>query len=82
MVPKSGFFPSIVCEVSFFAFKADYMNITIFFVMTVYLQTSPEVCYERLKRRCREEEKLIPLVRSSFNIYVVTMSIRTIIIPI
>ncbi|XP_062474232.1 thymidine kinase 2, mitochondrial isoform X1 [Pezoporus occidentalis] len=29
--------------------------------LIVYLQTSPEVCYERLKRRCREEEKLIPL---------------------
>lgn len=69
VVPKSGFFPSIVCEVSFFAFKFDHVNITIiFFVMTVYLQTSPEVCYERLKRRCREEEKLIPLVWSSFNI--------------
>ncbi|XP_071612791.1 thymidine kinase 2, mitochondrial isoform X4 [Heliangelus exortis] len=30
--------------------------------LIVYLQTSPEVCYERLKRRCREEEKIIPLV--------------------
>ncbi|KAM9288715.1 thymidine kinase 2, mitochondrial isoform 2-T2 [Morus bassanus] len=30
--------------------------------LIVYLQTSPEVCYERLKRRCREEEKVIPLV--------------------
>ncbi|KAK2529906.1 Tk2 [Columba guinea] len=29
--------------------------------LIVYLQTSPEVCYERLKRRCREEEKIIPL---------------------
>lgn len=29
--------------------------------LIVYLQTSPEVCYERLKRRCREEEKVIPL---------------------
>ncbi|XP_030907551.2 thymidine kinase 2, mitochondrial isoform X2 [Melopsittacus undulatus] len=29
--------------------------------LIVYLQTSPEVCFERLKRRCREEEKLIPL---------------------
>uniref|UniRef100_A0A493TRK3 Thymidine kinase 2 n=2 Tax=Anas TaxID=8835 RepID=A0A493TRK3_ANAPP len=35
--------------------------------LIVYLQTSPEVCYERLKRRCREEEKIIPLVRSSFD---------------
>lgn len=38
------------------------------FVLSVYLQTSPEVCYERLKRRCREEEKIIPLVKSSFYI--------------
>ncbi|XP_065497020.1 thymidine kinase 2, mitochondrial isoform X2 [Caloenas nicobarica] len=30
--------------------------------LIVYLQTSPEVCFERLKRRCREEEKIIPLV--------------------
>ncbi|XP_025914165.1 thymidine kinase 2, mitochondrial isoform X2 [Apteryx rowi] len=29
--------------------------------LIVYLQTSPKVCYERLKRRCREEEKIIPL---------------------
>ncbi|NWX03366.1 KITM kinase, partial [Caloenas nicobarica] len=29
--------------------------------LIVYLQTSPEVCFERLKRRCREEEKIIPL---------------------
>ncbi|XP_050834807.1 thymidine kinase 2, mitochondrial isoform X2 [Serinus canaria] len=29
--------------------------------LIVYLQTSPEVCYERLKTRCREEEKVIPL---------------------
>ncbi|XP_075432879.1 thymidine kinase 2, mitochondrial isoform X2 [Ascaphus truei] len=27
----------------------------------VYLQTSPETCYRRLKMRCREEEKIIPL---------------------
>lgn len=31
----------------------------------VYLQTSPQTCYERLNQRCREEEKVIPLV--SFN---------------
>ncbi|XP_024115315.1 thymidine kinase 2, mitochondrial isoform X2 [Oryzias melastigma] len=29
--------------------------------LIVYLQTSPETCHERLKRRCREEEKVIPL---------------------
>lgn len=30
---------------------------------SVYLQTSPHICHERLKRRCRAEEKVIPLVR-------------------
>ena len=30
----------------------------------VYLQTSPQTCHERLKLRCREEEKVIPLVRT------------------
>lgn len=33
--------------------------------MAVYLQTSPETCYERLKNRCREEEKIIAMVRKS-----------------
>ncbi|XP_044843410.1 thymidine kinase 2, mitochondrial isoform X5 [Mauremys mutica] len=29
--------------------------------LIVYLQTSPETCYERLKNRCREEEKIIAM---------------------
>ncbi|XP_032659658.1 thymidine kinase 2, mitochondrial isoform X2 [Chelonoidis abingdonii] len=29
--------------------------------LIVYLQTSPETCYERLKNRCREEEKVIAM---------------------
>ncbi|XP_028665463.1 thymidine kinase 2, mitochondrial [Erpetoichthys calabaricus] len=29
--------------------------------LIVYLQTSPHTCFERLKRRCREEEKMIPI---------------------
>uniref|UniRef100_UPI00398F1F2A thymidine kinase 2, mitochondrial n=1 Tax=Pristiophorus japonicus TaxID=55135 RepID=UPI00398F1F2A len=29
--------------------------------LIVYLQTAPETCYQRLKRRCRNEEKVIPL---------------------
>ncbi|XP_041446971.1 thymidine kinase 2, mitochondrial-like [Xenopus laevis] len=28
--------------------------------LIVYLQTSPETCYESLKKRCREEERVIP----------------------
>lgn len=31
--------------------------------VSVYLQSSPQICHERLKERCREEEKIIPLVR-------------------
>ncbi|KAK2085212.1 hypothetical protein P7K49_036512 [Saguinus oedipus] len=30
--------------------------------LIVYLRTNPETCYQRLKRRCREEEKVIPLM--------------------
>ncbi|XP_078695989.1 thymidine kinase 2, mitochondrial-like [Branchiostoma floridae x Branchiostoma belcheri] len=29
--------------------------------LIVYLKTSPEVCHQRIKQRCREEEKAIPL---------------------
>ncbi|KAG8437611.1 hypothetical protein GDO86_008357 [Hymenochirus boettgeri] len=29
--------------------------------LIVYLKTSPETCYQRLKNRCREEERVIPL---------------------
>ncbi|XP_068573597.1 thymidine kinase 2, mitochondrial isoform X2 [Cebidichthys violaceus] len=29
--------------------------------LIVYLQTSPQTCHDRLKQRCREEEKVIPL---------------------
>ncbi|MGH0126170.1 UNVERIFIED_CONTAM: hypothetical protein FKN15_026139 [Acipenser sinensis] len=36
-------------------------NIDIPLDLIVYLQTSPQKCYERLKMRCREEEKVIPL---------------------
>ncbi|XP_029306302.1 thymidine kinase 2, mitochondrial isoform X2 [Cottoperca gobio] len=36
-------------------------NISIPVDLIVYLQTSPQTCHERLKQRCREEEKVIPL---------------------
>ena len=29
---------------------------------SVYLRTSPETCMERIKARCRSEEKTIPMV--------------------
>ena len=31
----------------------------------VYLRTSPETCMERMKARCRSEEKTIPMVGES-----------------
>ncbi|XP_066874556.1 thymidine kinase 2, mitochondrial isoform X4 [Kogia breviceps] len=36
-------------------------NIDVSIDLIVYLQTTPETCYQRLKMRCREEEKVIPL---------------------
>jgi thymidine kinase len=33
----------------------------VYFLTSVYLRTTPEICYQRLKMRCREEEKVIPL---------------------
>ncbi len=44
-------------------FLTHFLRVLIGFY-TVYLQTSPQTCYERLKQRCREEEKVIPLVSS------------------
>ncbi|XP_077687660.1 thymidine kinase 2, mitochondrial isoform X1 [Eretmochelys imbricata] len=52
--------------------KVDYVVLTEWFEwivkntdvsvdLIVYLQTSPETCYERLKNRCREEEKIIAM---------------------
>ncbi|XP_069758146.1 thymidine kinase 2, mitochondrial [Narcine bancroftii] len=39
--------------------------------LIVYLQTTPETCYRRLKARCRSEEKVIPLeyLRSLHQLY-------------
>ncbi|XP_064414554.1 thymidine kinase 2, mitochondrial isoform X2 [Latimeria chalumnae] len=36
-------------------------NLDIHLDLIVYLQTTPETCHERLKLRCREEEKVIPV---------------------
>lgn len=53
-----------------------YNNIIVIFCMSqislissssflVYLRTSPEICMERMKARCRSEEKTIPMVGDS-----------------
>ncbi|OBS72622.1 hypothetical protein A6R68_12795 [Neotoma lepida] len=36
-------------------------NIDVSIDLIVYLRTTPEICYQRLKMRCREEEKVIPM---------------------
>ncbi|KAK1330471.1 hypothetical protein QTO34_010660 [Cnephaeus nilssonii] len=36
-------------------------NIDVSVDLIVYLRTTPETCYQRLKMRCRDEEKVIPL---------------------
>ncbi|XP_078527411.1 thymidine kinase 2, mitochondrial [Lissotriton helveticus] len=36
-------------------------NMPISVDLIVYLQLSPKTCYERLKMRCREEEKVVPM---------------------
>lgn len=36
-------------------------NVDVSVDLIVYLRTTPETCFQRLKRRCREEEKVIPL---------------------
>ncbi|XP_005388523.1 PREDICTED: thymidine kinase 2, mitochondrial isoform X5 [Chinchilla lanigera] len=58
---KSGKMPEvdyvILCE--WFDWIVKNMNVSVDLI--VYLRTTPETCYQRLKMRCREEEKVIPL---------------------
>ncbi|XP_062997050.1 thymidine kinase 2, mitochondrial isoform X2 [Elgaria multicarinata webbii] len=58
---RSGKMPEVdyVVLTEWFEWIIKNMNISIDLI--VYLQTSPEICYERLKRRCRDEEKVIPV---------------------
>ncbi|KAG1926699.1 thymidine kinase 2, mitochondrial [Pimephales promelas] len=59
---KSGKMPEVDFAVLSEWFEWIIKNIAIPVDLIVYLQTSPQTCYERLKQRCREEEKVIPLV--------------------
>ncbi|KAM6118161.1 thymidine kinase 2, mitochondrial isoform 2-T2 [Pterocles gutturalis] len=59
---RSGKMPEVDYAVLTEWFDWIQKNTDVSVDLIVYLQTSPEVCYERLKRRCREEEKIIPLV--------------------
>ncbi|KAJ7408751.1 thymidine kinase 2, isoform X1 [Pitangus sulphuratus] len=59
---RSGKMPEVDYAVLSEWFDWIKSNIDVSVDLIVYLQTSPKVCYERLKNRCREEEKIIPLV--------------------
>ncbi|KAF7242822.1 Thymidine kinase 2, mitochondrial [Varanus komodoensis] len=58
---QSGKMPEVDYVVLTEWFEWILKNINVSVDLIVYLQTSPETCYKRLKRRCREEEKVIPL---------------------
>ncbi|XP_029030918.1 thymidine kinase 2, mitochondrial isoform X3 [Betta splendens] len=58
---RSGKMPAVDYAVLSEWFNWIITNISIPVDLIVYLQTSPQTCHERLKQRCREEEKVIPL---------------------
>ncbi|KAM9365836.1 thymidine kinase 2, mitochondrial isoform 1-T1 [Pholidichthys leucotaenia] len=58
---RSGKMPEVDYVVLTEWFDWITANISIPVDLIVYLQTSPQTCHERLKQRCREEERVIPL---------------------
>ncbi|XP_042358719.1 thymidine kinase 2, mitochondrial [Plectropomus leopardus] len=58
---RSGKMPEVDYTVLSEWFDWITTNISLPVDLIVYLQTSPQTCHERLKQRCREEEKVIPL---------------------
>ncbi|XP_063801476.1 thymidine kinase 2, mitochondrial [Pseudophryne corroboree] len=58
---KSGKMPEVDYVVLTEWFNWIIENIDLSVDLIVYLRTSPETCYQRLKMRCREEERVIPL---------------------
>uniref|UniRef100_A0A8C6ARD0 Thymidine kinase 2, mitochondrial n=1 Tax=Monodon monoceros TaxID=40151 RepID=A0A8C6ARD0_MONMO len=58
---RSGKMPEVDYVVLSEWFDWIVRNIDVSIDLIVYLQTTPETCYQRLKMRCREEEKVIPL---------------------
>ncbi|XP_018421948.1 PREDICTED: thymidine kinase 2, mitochondrial [Nanorana parkeri] len=58
---RSGKMPEVDYVVLTEWFNWIIKNIDLSVDLIVYLQTSPETCYQRLKMRCREEERVIPL---------------------
>lgn len=68
---RSGKMPEVDYAVLTEWFDWITTNIHIPIDLIVYLQTSPETCHERLRLRCREEERVIPLeyVESIHDLY-------------
>uniref|UniRef100_A0A9L0IJ38 Thymidine kinase 2, mitochondrial n=1 Tax=Equus asinus TaxID=9793 RepID=A0A9L0IJ38_EQUAS len=60
---RSGKMPEVDYVVLSEWFDWIVRNIDVSVDLIVYLRTTPETCYQRLKMRCREEEKVIPLER-------------------
>ncbi|XP_034537249.1 thymidine kinase 2, mitochondrial isoform X1 [Notolabrus celidotus] len=58
---RSGKMPEVDYAVLSEWFDWITTNISLPVDLIVYLQSSPQTCHERLKQRCREEEKVIPL---------------------
>ncbi|XP_060896543.1 thymidine kinase 2, mitochondrial isoform X2 [Labrus mixtus] len=58
---RSGKMPEVDFAVLSEWFDWITTNIYLPVDLIVYLQTTPQKCHERLKQRCREEEKVIPL---------------------
>ncbi|XP_069509183.1 thymidine kinase 2, mitochondrial isoform X2 [Ambystoma mexicanum] len=58
---RSGRMPEVdyVVLTEWFNWIMKKMDVSVDLI--VYLQSSPKTCYERLKKRCREEEKIIPM---------------------
>ncbi|XP_029962989.1 thymidine kinase 2, mitochondrial-like isoform X2 [Salarias fasciatus] len=59
---RSGKMPEVDFAVLSEWFDWITTNVSIPVDLIVYLQTDPETCHRRLKQRCREEEKVIPLL--------------------
>ncbi|KAM9302032.1 thymidine kinase 2, mitochondrial [Gastrophryne carolinensis] len=58
---KSGKMPKVDYVVLTEWFDWITKNIDLSVDLIVYLRTTPETCFQRLKKRCREEERVIPL---------------------
>ncbi|XP_067905171.1 thymidine kinase 2, mitochondrial isoform X3 [Heterodontus francisci] len=58
---RSSIMPAVDYAVLSEWFNWIVTNTNIPIDLIVYLQTAPETCYQRLKTRCRNEEKVIPL---------------------